>query len=158
MISIKKVFLKIVQFSQENTCARVSLLIKLQASGNFIASGCNCLKKETPAQVFSCEFCKIFKNSFFTKHLWMTASVHFNLISIRIRVTEFHCSFKILNKFYQILFFIIPLGLRHSSFCFFNYWGFPWILMHQCITVHPSPSIRPLCTCCTFSIYSRMTQ
>ena len=27
------------------------------------------------AQVFSCEFCKISKNTFFTKHLWMPALV-----------------------------------------------------------------------------------
>ena len=27
-------------------------------------------KKETLAQVFSCEFCEISKNTFFTKHLW----------------------------------------------------------------------------------------
>ena len=25
--------------------------------------------------MFSCEFCKIFKNTFFTEHLWTTASV-----------------------------------------------------------------------------------
>ena len=31
--SVKKVFLKISQNSQENTCARVSFLIKLRASG-----------------------------------------------------------------------------------------------------------------------------
>ena len=35
-------------------CARVSSLITLQAA----------LKKETPVQVFSCEFCEIFKNTF----------------------------------------------------------------------------------------------
>ena len=33
--SVKKVFLEILQNSQENTCARVSFLIKLQASGFF---------------------------------------------------------------------------------------------------------------------------
>ena len=27
------------------------------------------------AQVFSCEFCEIFKNTLFTEHLWTTASV-----------------------------------------------------------------------------------
>ena len=27
------------------------------------------------AQVFFCELCEIFKNSFFTEHLWATASV-----------------------------------------------------------------------------------
>ena len=37
------------QNSQENISARVSFLIKLQA------------------QLFSCEFCKIFKNTFFYK-------------------------------------------------------------------------------------------
>ena len=31
-------------------------------------------KKETLAQVFSCEFCEISKNTFFTEHLWTTAS------------------------------------------------------------------------------------
>ena len=34
----------------------------------------NFIKKETLAQVFSCEFCKIFKNFLFTEHLWATAS------------------------------------------------------------------------------------
>ena len=33
MCSVKKVFLEILQNSQENTCARASLLIELQASG-----------------------------------------------------------------------------------------------------------------------------
>ena len=32
------------------------------------------LKKETLAQVFSCEFCKMFKNTFLTEHLRTTAS------------------------------------------------------------------------------------
>ena len=48
-------FLEISQNSQENTCARVSFLTKLQAWG--------------------CEFCKISKNTFFfTEYLWATAS------------------------------------------------------------------------------------
>ena len=36
---------------------------------------CNFIKKETLAQAFSCELCKISKNTFFTEHLWTTASV-----------------------------------------------------------------------------------
>ena len=32
-------------------------------------------KKRTLAQVFSCEFCEISKNTFFTEQLWTTASV-----------------------------------------------------------------------------------
>ena len=50
----KKVFLKISQNSQENTCGRVSFFIK-----------------ETLAQMF---FCEISKNTFFTEYLWMTAA------------------------------------------------------------------------------------
>ena len=56
----KKVFLEISQNSQENICARVSFLIKLQAW----AWACNFIKKETQAQMFSCEFCEISKNTF----------------------------------------------------------------------------------------------
>ena len=36
------------------------------------------IKKETLAQVFSCEFCEISKNTFFTEHLWTTASFTMN--------------------------------------------------------------------------------
>ena len=58
----KRVFLEISQNSQENACARASFLIKLLAY-NFI-------QKETLAQVFSCEFYEILKNTFFIEHLW----------------------------------------------------------------------------------------
>ena len=35
---------------------------------------CNFIKKESMAQVFSCEFCEISTNTFFTEHLWAIAS------------------------------------------------------------------------------------
>ena len=54
--SVKKVFLKTLLSSQENTCARLSFL-------------------RTPAQVLFCEFCKVFKNAFFTEHIWTTVSI-----------------------------------------------------------------------------------
>ena len=41
---------------------------------NKVALACNFIEKETPAQVFSCEFCEISKNTFFAEHLWKTAS------------------------------------------------------------------------------------
>ena len=37
-------------------------------------NACNCIKKETLAQVFSCEFYEISKNTFFTEHLRTIAS------------------------------------------------------------------------------------
>ena len=55
----KKGFLKVSQNSRENACARA----------------CNFIKKETLVQVFSCEFYKILKNTFFTEHLRTTAFV-----------------------------------------------------------------------------------
>ena len=58
---MKKVFLEILQNSQENTCARVSFFNKV--ADLFI-------KKEALAEVFSCEFCEIFKNIFFIEYFW----------------------------------------------------------------------------------------
>ena len=65
--SLKKVFLEISQNSKENTSARVSFFIKLHGLA------CNLfIKKEILEQVFSREFCKISKNTFFTEHLrWL---------------------------------------------------------------------------------------
>ena len=64
--SIKKVFLKILPNSQENTCARAFFLIKLQA--------CYFIKKETLTLVLSYEFCQFFKNTFLTERPETTAS------------------------------------------------------------------------------------
>ena len=52
-------FLKISQISQENMCWSL-FLIKF--------------KKETSTQVFSCEICEIYKNTYFEEHLRTIAS------------------------------------------------------------------------------------
>ena len=41
-----------------------------------MAEACNFIEEETLAQVFSCEFCEISKNTFFTEHVWTTASIN----------------------------------------------------------------------------------
>ena len=41
---------------------------------------CNFLKKQTLAQVFSCEFDEISWNTLFTEHLWATAFEKVNTI------------------------------------------------------------------------------
>ena len=51
------------------------VLYKKDILKNFTKFTVNKVKKETLAQVFSCEFCEIFKNAFFTEHLRATASV-----------------------------------------------------------------------------------
>ena len=57
--SIKKGVLRnFVKFARKHPC---------QSLFNFI-------KKDTLVQVFSCEFCEIFKNTFFIEHLRVTAS------------------------------------------------------------------------------------
>ena len=63
----KRLFLELSQNSQENTCARVSFLIKLQVKA------CNFIKKE--ALVQACEFCEISKNTFLTRQMRVNASV-----------------------------------------------------------------------------------
>ena len=40
---------------------------------------CNFIKKETLAQVFSCEFPEFSKNTLFIEHLWTIASVYEDL-------------------------------------------------------------------------------
>ena len=51
---------------------------------------CNFIKQETQAQVFSCEFCKICKNTFFIGHLRTTAPVSCMMLSYSydIRIIE----------------------------------------------------------------------
>ena len=66
-------FLKIWQNSHENTCVGVSLSWSLLSLSRSPRSHATLLKK-TPAQVFSCEFCEIFKNTFLTELLRMPAS------------------------------------------------------------------------------------
>ena len=77
--SVKKVFLEISQNSPENTCARVSFLIKLRASA------CNFIKKEALAQVFFCEFYEICENTFSYKTTPVAASfLNTSLVSISV--------------------------------------------------------------------------
>ena len=61
--SVKKLFLKMSKNSQENTCARVYFLIKLQAS--------------------ACEFCEISKKTFSYRTPLVTASVFVGVQSYR---------------------------------------------------------------------------
>ena len=39
-------------------------------------------EKETLAQTFSCESCEIYKNTFFTGHLWATGTVPYKYLPI----------------------------------------------------------------------------
>ena len=60
----KKVLLQISQNSQENICARVSLLIELQAQA------CNFIKNEALAQMFPVNFVQFLRTPFYIEHFW----------------------------------------------------------------------------------------
>ena len=68
-------FLEILENWQENTCARVSVLVNLQDLA------LNFMRKETLAQLFSFEFCNIFKNTVFIENLQATASAKLKQVS-----------------------------------------------------------------------------
>ena len=78
-------------------------------------AACNFIKKETLAQVFSCAFCEILKNIFFTEHLWKTVST-WNKIkcqsskhqrSIQTKKTELVC--QIVHAIQTNLYHILPI-------------------------------------------------
>ena len=60
----KKVFLEISQNSQENTCARASFLIKLQAWPETLS------KRGLWHRCFHVNFVKFLRTPFLTEHLW----------------------------------------------------------------------------------------
>ena len=63
--SVKKMFLKISQNSQENTCARVSFLIKIQALGLQLYQ-----KERLRRKCFPANFAKFSRITFFIEHFW----------------------------------------------------------------------------------------
>ena len=80
--SIEKVFLEILQNSQENTCAGVSFLIKLQARPATL------LKKKLWHRCFPVNFAKFLRKSFFTEHLrWLLLQVYLPSLSYQCHET-----------------------------------------------------------------------
>ena len=49
----------------------------------------NFIKKETLAQMFSCEFCEIFKNIHFIDHLKTTASSNLKALTLSIQHSKY---------------------------------------------------------------------
>ena len=92
-------FLKILQNSQENTCAGVSLL-----------KACNFIKKETPTQLFSCEIYATFKNTFFTEEFCclLLYIVFINFLGMAVpstpKISKIHESFLSFIYFYMEVF------------------------------------------------------
>ena len=105
VLTVKKVLLEISQNSQEDTCARVSFLIKLQAQV------CNFIKKETLAKLFSCELQNFLQNTYggcFWRFTYSKETCTFFLY----KKTIFCLSLNFLNLMLEI-----RLRLRDLNFC-----------------------------------------
>ena len=56
------------------TIVKYIFVAPLKISQNSQENTYNFFKNKNLAQVFSCEFCEVFKNTFIIEHLWTTAS------------------------------------------------------------------------------------
>ena len=65
----------LLKVNNRSTRTSCEICSKLTIKTLELRQACNFIKKVTLAQMFSCGFCEIFKNTFFyRKHLWTTAS------------------------------------------------------------------------------------
>ena len=70
------VFLVSFEYPIANRSSGVSMLIDDKKTNHVRPEACNSIKKETLAQVFSCEFCEIFKITFFLKNISSSCFYH----------------------------------------------------------------------------------
>ena len=116
--SIKKLFSEISQNSQENICARVSFLIKLQTSATL-------LKRRLWRRCFPVNFAKFLRTTLFTEHLrWLLLQKIIRLFTC-IFLSFFQTSFKKMHQ--NCLFDIMELG----RLCYF----FTTVINGHCIAV-----------------------
>ena len=90
-ISLLQLLIVLIHLQRSNRSSRWRCSVKEGVLGNFAkftgkhlcqrlffkkvaGQACNFIKKDSLAQVFSCDFCEISKNTFFTKHIQTTAS------------------------------------------------------------------------------------
>ena len=51
---------------------------------------CNFIKKKDLTQLFSCEFCEVFKNTFCAEHVWTTASSLLKVFTETTKIIKHH--------------------------------------------------------------------
>ena len=109
--SIKKVFLEISQNSKENTCAKVSFLIKLQTAPATL------LKRRLWHRCFAVNFAKFLRAPFVTEHLWwLLLLIPFNLLLVDsvsmliLKKIGWATSMQILNYFFVLKILLICLN------------------------------------------------
>ena len=75
--NISTVFLFLMETLFYQNCVRIrvkALFVELIFGSIHQTLGLHFIKKESLGQVFSCEFWEISRNTFFTEHIWKTAS------------------------------------------------------------------------------------
>ena len=104
--SVKKMFFKILETS---TCAGVfsNKVAGLRPPSN------NSLKKKTAALVFSCGFCKIFKNTYFVEHL---RTLHLHISEIFMTTNFSFWNYDVINFFNTWIKSICIEKLAHIEF------------------------------------------
>ena len=96
---------EISQNSQENICAGISFLIKLLTL--YIYSF---IKNKSLAQVFSCEFCEICKNTFFAEHDRATVSDYSSIKVVKGELANENLNYDRKTKAY------VPIWARSVSY------------------------------------------
>ena len=84
------------------------------------SEACNLIKKETLAQVFSCEICEIFKNTFFYRIPPVAASEVRRIYDVKTHWVRFSRTFTIENWYLLqviFLFSLQPISLMFSPLC-----------------------------------------
>ena len=104
--------LKILQNSQKNNSPGPTYLIKLQAA----------LKKESPAQVFSCEFRQTFKRTILKNAF----------VRLMIQIISYPISSSLVSKCFSSSLLKTALFTLFSNFPFFNFFRFPIFLLLIC--------------------------
>ena len=93
--------LKISQISQENTFVGVSLQQSCRPEGLQL------YYREAATQVFSCEYCKIFKNNFFIEHLRWLLLLVFTSIDLQASTGSLTSTINVLLQFLTYTYFFI---------------------------------------------------
>ena len=73
-VEVYFIYIKHALVGRKQSAKRSARIQLFYNCNNKVGGACNFIKKETLALVFSCEFCEISKNTFFTEHVWATAS------------------------------------------------------------------------------------
>ena len=90
--SVKKEFLKILQNSQENICAKIFFIKAAGLRPETLS------KKDTPAEVFSCELYEIFRNTYFYRRWLLPVAASIAFLTENQQIKWFHKSTSDVNS------------------------------------------------------------